>query len=63
MTVTDRAAAEAKYVEAQHMVADEAYLMNLYDQVRTYAISNTIEGVYENPAYPTAVQYYNVTVK
>ena len=63
LTVTDRAAAEAKYVEAQHMVADEAYLMNLYDQVRTYAISNTIEGVYENPAYPTAVQYYNVTVK
>ena len=27
------------------------------------AISNTIEGVYENPAYPTAIQYYNVTVK
>jgi len=63
LTVTDRAAAEAKYIEAQHIVADEAYLLNIYDQVRTYAVSNTIEGVYENPAYPTAVQYYNITVK
>ena len=38
-------------------------LLNIYDEVRTYAISNTIEGVYENPAYPTAVHYYDVTMK
>jgi len=63
MTVTDRDSAEAKYIEAQEIVADQAYLLNIYDQVRTYAISNAIEGVTENPAYPTAVQYYNITVK
>ena len=63
MTVTDRDSAEAKYIEAQEIVADQAYLLNIYDQVRTYAISNAIEGVAENPAYPTAVQYYNITVK
>ena len=63
MTVTDRDAAEAKYIEAQKIVADQAYLLNIYDEVRSYAISNTIEGVYENPAYPTAIHYYNVTVK
>lgn len=63
LTVTDRDAAEAKYVEAQKIVADNAYLLNLYDQLHTFVVSNTIEGVSENPAYPTAISYYNITVK
>ena len=62
-TVTDRAAAEANYVKAQQIVADNAYLLNLYDQMHTFVINNAIEGVTENPAYSNAIQYYNVTVK
>ena len=63
LTVKDRAAAEQKYIEAQHYVADHAYLMNLYDQVHTYIVSNTIDGVRENPSYSYAIQYYNVRSK
>ena len=62
-TVTDRSVAEADYVEAQKIVADKAYLLNLYDQMHTYVVSNTIEGVSENPAYSYAIQYYNITRK
>lgn len=63
LTVTDRAAAEAKYVEAQKIVTDNAYLMNLYDQMHTFVINNNVQGVYENPAYSNAIAYYDVTVK
>lgn len=63
LTVTDRAAAEAKYVEAQKIVADNAYLLNLYDQMHTFVVGNSIQGVSENPAYPTAIPYYGITVK
>lgn len=62
-TVTDRAAAEADYVEAQKIVADNAYLLNLYDQLHTFVINNGIQGVKENPSYSNAIQYYNVTTK
>lgn len=62
-TVTDRAAAEANYVKAQKIVAEKAYLLNLYDQRHTFVISNTIQGVDENPAYSNAIEYYNVTRK
>ncbi len=62
-TVTDRKAAEANYVEAQKIVADNAYLLNLYDQMHTFVISNTIQGVAENPSYSNAIQYYNITAK
>ena len=62
-TVTDRAAAEAKYVEAQNYVAENAYLLNLFDQVHTWIISNSIEGVHENPSYSYAIPYYEVTQK
>ena len=63
LTVTDRAAAEADYIEAQRILADEAYYLNLYDQVRTYVVSNDVEGVSENPAYSYTVDYYKVTAK
>ena len=62
-TVTDRDAAEANYVEAQKLVADNAYILNLYDQMHTYVISNSIQGVVENPSYSYAIQYYNITTK
>lgn len=62
-TVTDRDAATEKYIEVQKSVADNAYLLNLYDQVHTYVVSNTIQGVEENPSYSYAIQYYNITSK
>ena len=63
LTVTDREAAEAKYIEAQKIVADQAYLLNLYDQMHTFVISNSIQGVSENPSYSNAIMYYDITVK
>ncbi len=63
LTVTDRDAAEEKYIEIQNIVAENAYLLNLYDQVHTYVISNDIEGVEENPSYSEAIRYYYVTHK
>lgn len=62
-TVTDRTAAEADYVQAQKIVADNAYILNLYDQLHTFVINNSIQGVSENPSYSNAIQYYNVTTK
>ena len=62
-TVTDRGTAEANYIEAQKIVTDEAYLLDLYDQVHTYIVSNRIEGVSENPAYSYSVLYYDITEK
>lgn len=63
LTVTDRDAAIAKYSEAQKIVADNAYLLNLYDQMHTFVINNSIEGVEENPSYSNTILYYNVTRK
>jgi peptide/nickel transport system substrate-binding protein len=62
-TVTDREAAEANYVKAQELVAENAYLLNLYDQLHTYVVSNSIQGVSENPSYSNAILYYNITTK
>ncbi len=63
LTVTDRDAAEADYIEAQNILADRAYYLNLYDQVHTYIVSSNIEGVAENPAYSYTIDYYRVTRK
>ena len=63
LTVTDRDAAEANYIEAQKIVADQAYYLNLYDQVHTYVVSNSVDGVAENPAYSYTIDYYQVTAK
>lgn len=61
LTVTDRDRAVELYRQIQETLADEAYIINLYDQNHTYIVSNTIAGVHENPAYSTAVPYYEVT--
>ena len=63
LTVTDREAAEADYIKAQQILAEEAYYLNLYDQVHNYAASTSVEGVNENPAYSYTVDYYHVTAK
>lgn len=62
-TATDRDQAEKNYVELQHKIYDNADLIPMYDMVNVYASSNAIDGVYENPAYPTCINYYNITMK
>lgn len=61
LAVTDRAAATQKYVDIQKRLIDECQYLFLYDQTHIYAVSPEISGVEENPAYPTAVQYYKIT--
>lgn len=61
LTATDRDKATELYKQVQDKLEDEAYILSLYDQTRSYVISNTITGVHENPAYSTAIPYYNIT--
>ena len=60
---TDREKAAADYIEIQKDIVENADIMTLYDTINIYATSNNVEGVYENPAYPSAVYYYNVLMK
>lgn len=62
LAATDREASAAAYIEVQQRLIDGAYIVNMYDQQHTYVISNsiTVDGVIENPAYTTAVPYYNI---
>ena len=57
---THRAEAEQLYKDVQHILADEAYMINIFDDTHTYVVNGNITGVYENPAYSTVVSYYNV---
>ncbi|MBR6848956.1 MAG: hypothetical protein IKM88_01795, partial [Lachnospiraceae bacterium] len=57
---TDRAHAEEIYIEIQQKLADEAYMINMFDDSRAYIVSKSITGVYENPGYSTVVPYYNI---
>ncbi len=57
---TDRAHAEELYIEIQQKLADEAYMINMFDDSRAYIVSKSITGVYENPGYSTVVPYYNI---
>ncbi len=36
-------------------------LIPIYDLIHIFAVSNSVSGVYENPAYNTCIRYYNVT--
>ena len=62
LAATDRDAAADLYIKVQQKLYDEAYLVQMYDEGHTYVISNaiTVDGVIENPAYATAVPYYNI---
>ena len=60
-TVIDRDKAEQQYIEVQKQIFDNADLIPMYDMIHVYAISNSVSGVYENPAYPTCIRYYDVT--
>lgn len=63
LTATDRDAAEKKYLEMQEEILDECYLIFAYDMIQNYVVSDLISGVYENPAYPTCIYYYDIVKK
>ena len=61
-TSTDRDLAIKNYAEVQQGIIDNADIISLYDIVDTFVTSKSISGVYENPAYPASIYYYNVTM-
>lgn len=61
LAVTDRETAGQKYIEVQKRLIDECQYLFLYDTMHIYAVSPSISGIHENPAYATAIPYYNIT--
>lgn len=61
LTATNKEAAEKLYIEMQEKILEECYMIFAYDMVQNYVVSNTISGVYENPAYQTCIYYYDIT--
>ena len=62
-TSSNRQQAEQDYIDLQKLIYDNADMIPMYDMVDVYVVSNAVQGVYENPAYPTCINYYNVTSK
>lgn len=63
VTATDREKAESNYIEVQKQLVENSDFIFPYDKIDTYIISNQVDGVYENPAYASCINYYNVTKK
>lgn len=61
LTATDKDAAEKLYIRMQEEILDECYMIFAYDTRQNYVVSDTISGVYENPAYQTCISYYAIT--
>ena len=61
LTAADQDAAEKLYIQMQQEILDQSYIIFAYDAMLYYAVSNTISGVYENPAYQTCIYYYDIT--
>ncbi|MDD3367468.1 MAG: ABC transporter substrate-binding protein [Lachnospiraceae bacterium] len=62
-TASNRDAAEQDYIEIQKKLVDDANFIFPYDLTTVYALSPAVENVKENPAYPSAIDYYKVTMK
>lgn len=60
---TDREKAEEDYIEVQRQLVDNSDIIFAYDKIDMFVISNQVEGVYENPAYASCINYYHVTKK
>lgn len=60
---TERDRAAKDYIEVQKSINENADIMVLYDMISNYVVRNEIKGVYENPAYSSCINYYNVTKK
>ena len=62
-TAIDRDKAEQEYIDLQNQIYENADIIPIFDDIHVYIISNAVDGVRENPAYPTCVFYYDVTKK
>lgn len=60
LTATDKDAAKELYIQMQERILNECYMIYAYNTKQHYAVSDTISGVYENPAYQTCVYYYDI---
>lgn len=60
LTATDQDAAEKLYLRMQEKILEECYMIFAYDAMQNYAVSDTVSGVYENPAYQTCIYYYDI---
>lgn len=60
-TFKNRDRAEQIYIDVQKKLVDDCDFLFLYDMNRVYAISKSISGVHENPGYPYAINYYDIT--
>lgn len=58
---SDREEAERLYVEIQKKLLESSPMIYMYDDSHTFVVSNTISGVYENPAYSYVIHYYDIT--
>jgi peptide/nickel transport system substrate-binding protein len=60
---TDRNKAAQDYIDIQKGIIENVDILTLYDKINTYIVGNGVDGVYENPAYPSCIYYYNVTMR
>ena len=58
---SDRDEAERLYIEVQKKLLEDSPMIYMYDDSHTFVVSNTIDGVYENPAYSYVIHYYDIT--
>jgi peptide/nickel transport system substrate-binding protein len=61
LSVYDRDRAEALFKQVQADVIEQAYFILPYDRVEVVGVSTSIAGFNRSPAYPTAVQYFEIT--
>ncbi len=58
---TDRAAAEAMFIQAQAMLLDDAAAIFVVDLPDIHVIRDDVSGYVNNPAYPHVVFFYDLT--
>jgi peptide/nickel transport system substrate-binding protein len=61
LTGIDREAAEQLFIDAQHLLIEDAPAVWVMDIAESFAISSDIDGFVNNPAYPGVVFFYDLT--
>lgn len=61
LEATDRAAAQAKYSQAQEVLYNDAAGVKLFDLQNFYLYKSNLQGLQDNPAYPLVVFFYSLT--
>ena len=60
LTATNRAKADALYVQLQRLLLKDAPSVPLYDQAYQRTMLKSVGGFVENPAYPNVVFAYEL---